>query len=234
VSNAWDNPNPYGYPIAYPQKGQHWQPDPQAYAIDQERYRHDGALDRYGEYSLFVLLWRVADFKAGLVVRCPTCYTAYGKAAEVYQQAPKRECADCFGTTFQGGVKAKVVRTSIWDVNEEEDREAARGEVTVQTATVQSTSDFRLRKGDYVLRADGTRWQARSLGGNALRTGFWHPERRTEVGFNYASVTREDASSVAYTIAPTDPVTIATLDVSGARYPVDFTSLEVINGPLVL
>ena len=56
----------------------HHLPDPQAYAIDQERARHDSALYSFGEYAMFVLMWNIIDHEAGLVDRCPTCYEAYG------------------------------------------------------------------------------------------------------------------------------------------------------------
>lgn len=214
---------------AYPQ----WLPDPQGYEVEQERYRHDQAMNLYGEYAIFVLLWRIWDHEAGLVDRCPECFTAYGKIAEVYKQPAKRECVSCFGTTFEGGIKAKIVRTSLWDVTEEDEHTGQRGEEKAQSAAVQSTSDFRLRHGDYVFRADGTRWKMRTVSTNRVRSGFQMPEGRAEIGFNYGQVQREDESSVAFLIPPSTDELIDIADRFGVRYPPDFTAYEEINGPLL-
>lgn len=213
----------------YPQ----WLRDPQDYAVQQERYRHDQALNTYGEYAMFVLLWDVDDFVAGRVQRCPECYIAYGKIAETYKQSARKDCPDCYGTTFEGGYKAKVIRPSMWDANEEDEQEARRGEVTIQTASIQSTSDFRLRVGDYIFRADGSRWQMRTVSTSAVRTGFQSPERRTEVGYNYGLVQREEEGTVAYTIPPLTDAIGAILDVSRLRTPPDFSAHEEIRGPLL-
>lgn len=211
----------------------HHLPDPQRFAVNQERQRHDQALYRYGEYAMFVLMWTIHDHHAGLVDRCPTCYQSYGKIAKAYGQPSVNKCADCFGTTFEGGFKARVVRPSLWDYNEPDYREHNRGEVIIATASIQSTSDFKMGTGDHIFRADGTRWQMRSVGTNHLRTGFEMPtSARSALGFNYGQVSREDETSVSYTIPPTPAEVIAALDLSDVRYPQDFSALEVVRGPL--
>lgn len=190
-------------------------------------------MNSFGEFAMFVLLWNILDHNAGLVERCSTCYLAQGKIADVYGQSSQAKCPDCYGTTFEGGIKAKLVRTSLWDVNEEDNQADHRGEVIVQTATVQATSDFRLRSGDYIFRADGTRWKMRTMSTNSLRTGFMEPEFRTEVGWNYGTVNREDYSSVAYDIPPDPETLMAALDVTHLRYKPDFSMLEEVHGPLL-
>lgn len=209
-----------------------WLRDPQDYAVQQERYRHDQALNTYGEFAMFVLRWTIRDFKAGLVERCSECMIAYGKIADTYQQPARKDCPACYGTSFEGGIRAKIVRTSLWDANEEDYQDARRGESVLQTASVQSTSDFRMRTGDYIFRADGSRWQMRTVSTNALRTGFLEPEHRTEVGYNYGLVQREDEDTVAYMIPPATADLIAILDVRDVRYPPDFSAHEEINGSL--
>lgn len=207
-----------------------WMPDPQAYAIEQERYRHDEAMALYGEYAMFVLLWNINDFNANLVDRCSTCYITYGKIADTYGQASKERCDTCYGTTFEGGYRAKIVRHSIWDVNEEYEREHSKGEITLAKASVQSVSDFRLRTGDFILRGDGTRWRADTLGTHHLRTGFDMPTSTDNpVGYNFTEVVREVDNSVAYMIEPAD---LSVLDVPFQRYPQDWTALEDIVGYL--
>jgi hypothetical protein len=210
-----------------------WHPDPQEHAVAQERSRHDQALASFGEYVMFVLMWRIDDHEAGLVDRCPRCYEAYGKTAEAYGQPAQERCPECFGTTFEGGWKARIVRPSLWDYNEEEDRQHARGEVEVATATVQSTSDFRLRTGDHLFRGDGTRWMMRTVSTNNLRTGFQIPSRqRSALGFNYGQVSLEDESSTPYLIPPSPAEVKEMLDLSHLRHPTDFSAVEEIRGPL--
>lgn len=189
--------------MTMPMPAQLWLPDPQMYAIDQERYRHDGALTFYGEYALFVLMWKLEDHVKGLVERCSVCYVAYGKTTEAYGQSPIKNCENCYGTTFEGGWKAKIVRLSMWDTNETDHVLKAHGEIKRATSTVQTTSDFRLRTGDYIFRGDETRWRMQTVSTNHLRTGFLMPTSvRTPLGYNFGQVVLEDESSVAYLIEP--------------------------------
>lgn len=212
----------------------HHLPDPQGFAVDQERQRHEQALYRFGEYAMFVLMWNLLDHERGLVARCPTCYESYGKTAEAYGQSAVQDCPDCFGTTFEGGYKARIVRPALWDFNEEDYREAVRGLTVVATATIQSTSDFRLRTGDHVFRADGTRWLMRTVSTNHLRTGFEMPNRdRTALGYNYGQVNRQDETSVAFLIPPDAATLTSALDIPGTRYPADFSAIEDVRGPLL-
>lgn len=207
-----------------------WLNDPQSYAIDQVSLRRQQALARYGEYSIFLLMWRLADHTQGLVQRCSTCW---GDAAEVYGQATREKCPNCFATTFEGGYKARIIRMALWDANESDDRSNKRGDVEISTASIQTTEDFRLRNGDFIIRADGTRWRVQTISTNHLRTGFMHPSlQRTPVGFNYGQVVREDESSVAYIIDPS-PTELGNIDLIGARYPHDFSWAENVRGPIL-
>lgn len=211
-------------------------PDPQPHAVATERFRHDGALYQWGEYAIFVLMWTHEDFDAGLVERCPVCYGAYGVIAESYGQPARRNCPQCFGTSFDGGYRAKIVRPSLWDHNEKDRRENTRGEITVATASVQTTADFQMRTGDYIIRADANRWQVRSKGTNHLRTGFELPSAdRSAIGYNFGQVALEDESAVSYLIPPTDSDEVAALiDRIGRRRPVDFTAFDEVRGPLIV
>lgn len=208
-------------------------PDPQRYAANQESQRHDQALYSFGEYSMFILFWNIDDFNEGTVARCPECYVAYGKIAQAYGQPANSRCGTCYGTTFDGGFKAKIVRPSLWDFNLDDYRDGARGQVTVATSSVQSTSDFRMSSGDIIIRADGVRWMVRSVGTNHLRTGFEMPTSdRSAIGYNYGQVSREDEDSVLYEIPPLTPDAQRLLDISGSRYPQDFSALEIVRAPL--
>lgn len=209
-------------------------PDPHRYAVEQERKRHNDALYRFGEWAMFVLLWRIRDHRDGLVGRCPTCYLGAGEVAEAYGQSTNRNCPDCFGTTFEGGYKARIVRPSIWEDTGEAHVEGRRGEVVTDTATsIEAPADFLLRTGDYIFRADGTRWQMATMSKTDLAVGFeTRGDRRSAIAFNFGRANLEDPSSVAYLIPPDEATLTATLDVPMSRFPLDFTAVEVIRGPL--
>lgn len=214
-----------------------WLPDPQEYAIEQERSRHEQAMAHFGEYAMFILLWRLEDFEKGLVERCPTCWGADGSVSELiadaYGQPTQERCPDCFGTTFEGGFKARIVRLALWDFNEKDQRPHSRGEVEVQTASLQTTADFRLRTHDYILRGDGSRWRMQTISSNHLRTGFMLPKvDRTPLGYNFGQVVLEDKTSVAYDIPPSE-AELAEIDLINSRYPTDWSGIEVIRGDLM-
>ena len=207
--------------------------DSQPWAIVQENQRHDQALWTLGENSVFVLMWHVLDFEAGLVARCIHCYVSQGKIAEVYNQPTKNKCPDCFGTTFEGGYKAMIVRPALFSDTNEEERVDRRGVTHAQSTSIESTSDFRIRQGDYCFRGDGTRWWLRGAQVTRLRTGFGYPSQAADaLNINISQASLEDEESVAYLIPPTTSVLLATL-AQGSRVPFDFSTFEVIRAPLI-
>lgn len=211
----------------------HWLRERQQYVIDQERYRHDDALHAYGEYAMFALMWRRIDLDNGLVGPCLRCVVPYGGIGDVYQQAGESKCPECFGTAYEGGFKALLVRPSVWDYTEQADSNVTRGALVTQTASVQTTSDFRLRTGDFIFRVDGSRFQVRTMSSNHLRTGF-SPSQNDAVGYNFGQVAREDLSSVAYMIPPTNEVLEAALEAaSESRTPVDWSAFEIVRAPVL-
>ncbi len=212
--------------------------DPQDWAVNQVRQRHIDALFMWGEYDIFVLLWRAEDFEAGLVERCPVCWNedgADGRIAEAFRQPIRRDCINCLGTTFDGGYKAKIVRPALWQLSAEANREGERGEVVTRTAQVESTDDFAMRVGDYIIRADNTRWQVQNYSPFYLSTGFQTMTRaRNIIGMNMGQVTEEDPSSVAFLIPPIGNAAIDLLDISKVRFPREFTEIEVYRGASLL
>ncbi len=226
-------PTPYRPPLQVPNPTPLPVPDPQGWAIDQERRRHEGALYSFGEYAVFVLMWNPVDFDAGLVDRCSECMEG-SEMAKAYGQADQYRCPTCFGTTFEGGWKARLVRPAMWDDAEVQDSAAARGFVEMNSAAVQSTSDFRMRNGDYIFRADGTRWQVRTISGTNLVTGFGHASRESTIlGFNYGQCSLEDPSDVSYLIPPTEGELTTLLDIQHAHGQTDFTEWDELRGPVL-
>lgn len=212
--------------------------EPQDWAIETERRNHAQALYQVGEWAMFVLMWHVVDFEAGLVTRCSTCYgapdTRARKIADAYNQPTKNKCPDCFGTTFEGGFRAKIVRPAIFTDTDETERIDRRGAVHPDDLNVETTWDFRALGGDYVIRSDNSRWQIRTPERTTLRTGFEHPEQiDTSISYGNIRAGVEEPGTVAYMIPPVDFATVHSLLTTPMRYPGDFSSVEVIRAPLI-
>jgi len=179
----------------------------QDWAVQQERQRHIQAIYQVGEPALFVLMWKVEDFEAGLVTPCPRCRSEANdidaRVAAIYQQPQTARCPFCFGTTYDGGVRAKVLRPAIFTDADEDERKGARGVTHAEPLMVETTDDFRSRTGDYVFRKDGSRWQLGHPQRDMLRTGYEHPSQAaTSLGYARIPAAREDAASVAFDIPP--------------------------------
>lgn len=205
----------------------------QPWAIEQERRRHNQALWYVGENTFFVLMFHLEDFEAGLVNRCPTCYESQGMLAEVYQQSNEYKCQHCFGTTFEGGFKAIIVRPAIFSDADESETKHSRGVVQPNDLTIDSTPDFRVRTGDYCFRATGERYFLRVPERITLRTGFGLPtQAQTAIAYNHANAAVEDTDSVAYSIPPSNVETEQIL-LMMSRIPRDWGTYEVIRAPLI-
>lgn len=205
----------------------------QGWAIEQERRRHNEALWYIGENTMFVLMWHLEDFQDNLVGRCPTCYESQGVIATVYGQSDQYKCPDCFGTTFEGGFKALIVRPAIFSDSDEGETKSGRGVVHPQDLTIESTPDFRIRTGDYCFRVSGERYFMRVPERITLRTGFGHAtQTETAIGYNHANAAVEDPDSVAYMIPPANDEVSQILN-RASRIPRDWSTFEVIRAPLI-
>ncbi len=219
-------------PEASSHRTRHHMPDRANWTVLQQQRSNREALHLLGEYTMFVLLWTDADRDAGLVQTCQTCLTDEN-VLKAYGQARKIKCPDCFGTTFSGGFRAKIIRPALWDTNSKVLREEGpRGQETVRTASVQSTSDFRMNVGDWVVRADGSRWQVQSVSRTSLHTGFEHITPDDVLGNNFGNVVEEPGDSPAFLVPPDTPAIRTLLDRSMIRYPIDYEGSEVIRGSL--
>lgn len=211
----------------------------QDWAITAEHQRHDQVLFSLGEYAMFTLLWHLQDFEDGLVGRCAVCSGQPGSSqaavAAVYKQPVINKCPSCYGTTFQGGIKAQIVRPAIFGDADQAEQLTARGVVHPEDIQVESTADFRVRTGDYAFRSTGERYYLRAPRRTTLRTGFGTPTQATAaINYNLARASLEDPNaSVAYLMPPTSAALSSALQNASAGYPADFAALEQINGPLI-
>jgi hypothetical protein len=211
----------------------HWSRDRQNWAAQQERDRHDEVLWQYGELAIFTLMWHLEDFAAGLVERCSRCYLTENPVAEAYGQASQYKCPVCFGTTFEGGYKAIIVRPTLFSDTDKDQKAHSRGTVNSDEVDIESTVDFRIRTGDYAFRATGDRFYLRVPARVTLRSGFGVPWQTTAaITYTHARAVIEDPSDVSYIIPP-DTARARDILAAVSRYPVSQANYEDIRAPLI-
>jgi len=175
----------------------------QPWAANLVESQHEEALYAVGELALFTLMWRPVDFEAGRVDRCSVCFSGTkARQAAAFEQPTKRECPNCFGTTFEGGYRAQIIRPSLFADRNSEMRDEARGTVVSDTIRIETTGDFILHKDDYVFRADNTRFQAEEKTEDVMRPGFGTPAIADSLA-GTSTLHREETTSVAFLIPPT-------------------------------
>lgn len=228
-----------------------WQRDVQKYAIGLERQRHVQALWQYGELTVFALLWTTVDLANGLAVRCPRCFTNTGESSQaaaeaqisaVYGQGNQYRCPTCFNAQLVAasplsggniGLRALLVRPAIFTDLDKSQQFTTRGVMNTGNVNVESTPDFRVRDGDYMLRIDNSRFRLRVPKRVTLRSGFASPfQGAAAITYNQARAGLEDPTSVAGIIPP-DGATLQIWLGTYTRVPVSYSGLEIINGPLI-
>lgn len=215
----------------------HWEARRQPYAEAQFRdHSHDAALFKFGEWAMFVLMWRPQDEVAGRVTRCSICYEGEGRAARAYKQGAREKCPSCFGTTFEGGYRARVIRPALFTDHVRDSSDGPRGALATDSLTVDTTSDFTFHHGDYIFRAGNGRYQAEEKGVVTIRSGFGNPDDLRSVAGTIAVSRLEDPASVVWMIPPEQTVveTILRRPIS-EHLPPDLHSFEVTDrGPVLL
>lgn len=189
------------------------------------------ALYLMGEYSIFVLMWTAFDFQQGLVSRCRRCISDQNRAFAAYDQPTTYRCPDCYGTTFAGGYRAKVVRPCLWTDTSTELDATNRGVVYTDTVSVETTSELTIRHGDLIIRHDNTRYQTSETSPVTLRNGFEHPANLGSLSNVVHQAKKDDpTTSVSYTIAPTNPLELATLlRQPTSHYPMNYAAFDEIR-----
>ena len=214
-----------------------WTPAAQPYITQHLSQSHDQVLYNLGEYAMFVMLWRPVDFDAGLVERCTRCFGRNSRIAAAYEATPDPKCPECYGTTFEGGYRAKVIRPAIVSDLNTETVEGRRGEHVQDTLTAETTSDIFLRKNDVIMRADGSRYRTDEMNTLVVRTGFDVPDQDQSVGGVIPAATLEDPTMPVYLIPPSPDEVQALLRglTKGRHTPGDLTVYDDIapNGYLV-
>jgi hypothetical protein len=213
-------------------------PARQDWAVATERQRNLQALYLAGEYCFWALMWHLEDFQAGLVVRCLTCW-GQDPVVAAYGQGNQNNCPDCYGTTYEGGYKALIIRPAVFGDTDEGETHTTRGIARGGDLSVESTPDFRVRSGDYVIRASGERYYLRVPDRITARTGFGAPyQSSAAIGYNHARASDEDPSSPAYLIPPpaarlpqilNTPLNPGTFDGT----PADLSVFEIVRAPLI-
>jgi hypothetical protein len=209
--------------------------DRQNWAVQQERMRHNEALYYVGEWVFFVLMWTEIDFSNGLVARCSRCWTPGGKQeriSEAFKQPMQNECPACFGTTFDGGYRARIVRPAMITDVEETEKQDRRGSAHPAGVQVQTTHDFRSRPGDFMFRPDGTRWRLTDAQRLQVHTGY-QPVDQASMNVSYTlRAGLEEKGSVAYLLPPDLTTARAVLN-QPMQLPgdIDWSRFEEIGAP---
>lgn len=202
------------------------------WSYEQERMRHEDALWQLGELCMFALLWSVEDHVAGYVQKCTTC-EPNNRIHDVYNQPKQNKCPDCFGTNFEGGYRAVIIRPTIISDDDPGETIGPRGVSHPSNIFAESTTDFRVREGDYMFRADGTRYRLRTPTSANLRTGFGTPYNSINaVGYHLNQGSLEDRTSVAYIIPPPED-NLRSILLNSIRLPQDKSQHEDIRAPLI-
>jgi hypothetical protein len=227
-----------------------WQRDIEGWAVARELQVHAQALWQYGELAYFALMWNVLDFELGLVMRCWRCWDGQRSGAlqdpeqaiaAAYGQGNQYTCPVCFNTTFalpEGmsalpGVRALIVRPALFNDYDRAQANQPRGVFNSSTMDVESVPDFRVRNGDYLFRADNSRWQLKVPNRISLQTGFAFPyQASAAITYNLSRAALEDPLTVAYQIPPPAGALAQVLG-TYTRVPVSYSWAEIINGPLI-
>ncbi len=170
---------------------------------------HMEALYTYGEPCIFTLMWRAQDHDDGLVELCSQCM---GRSALAFQQSERSKCPNCYGTTFEGGIKRQVIRPALFNDRNVEMTDTNKGTVSIDTLMVETTPDFAFRKGDFIFRYSGERYQGEEKGEGVVRTGYGNPDPEDSFRGTIPSVRLEDLTSIAHTIPPFLPEIKTLLD----------------------
>lgn len=217
-----------------------WTSELEPWAIQSLRKDHEQALYQRGEPTILVLMWQLRDFRAGLVGRCQSCAADQTVAdptifTDTYKQPARAYCPDCFGTTFEGGWKAQVLRPALWDTEEVEVQENTRGVVERLHATMQIPSGVALTNGDYAIRLDNTRWQCGQPTSTVMHLGYGYnggPDGNT-IGYAAISMQRVDADGdPAMLLPPTPEVVAQVLTSYNAHVPLDNSTFDTVRGPI--
>lgn len=178
-------------------------PGKQQWTSDWVVAQHMEALYAVGENCLFTLMWRALDVANGLVEYCSNCFEN-DRAAKAFGQPPsKKDCPVCYGTGFEGGFRAQIIRPAIWSDRNSEVVDDRSGTTTMDSLQVETTPDFVFRKGDFIFRGDGSRYQAEEKSEGVVRTGFGVPDSLDSFKGTIPVARLEDPTSVAFLIPPT-------------------------------
>lgn len=192
--------------------------------------QHEEALYAYGELVIITLMWRPIDFEQGLVQSCPVCFAGpTARQAAAFRQPTRKECPNCFGTTYEGGYRAQIIRPAIMADRNSEMTDVERGTVTIDTLAFETTADFTMHKGDYLFRYDNTRFQCEEKREAIVRDGFG-PPISIESFAGSGTAHMEEQTSVAYLIPPLDPVAIRiTLGIPGPFTVAQMQALDILS-----
>lgn len=209
----------------------------QPWAEQHVQASHVDALYRYGEFVMFILLWTAQDHEDGLVASCQVCVLGDRLSAGYGGRSGDPDCPSCYGTSFEGGYRARIVRPAIVSDRDVETRQDRRlGEVEGERLSLQTTSDFYVRTGDLMIRANRQRYTLSQMESEVIRSGFDAPSQVESTGGQVGAATLvSDVGSSIYRFPPTDEqVRLRLEQASLSRHlALGVTRQDELRGPLV-
>jgi hypothetical protein len=212
-----------------------WEYPDQPTAEQVVQRQHSDALWAMGEAVMFVLWWGVRDFDAGLVERCALCWTG-SRHAEAWGQPERGNCPDCFGTGFEGGFRAKVIRPAILSDRTTDENYTSRGQLLTDAITAETTTDIYVRHGDVLIRSDNSRYSCSEMDQVVIRSGFAVADTEGTVSGTIQSANRLPRDDSGYLVPPLHDDQVSAIlrtPFVGRHTPPDVTAYEVVRGPLI-
>jgi hypothetical protein len=117
---------------------------PAQYAVNQVYANIKNAMQLLGEECLLLRMIHVND--AGDQPRCSTCYN------DVYKQIEDPNCLNCYGTTFEGGIREVWRVWAIFDDQTQDEKKAKDGVWGNEDHEVQTEPFPELQQNDYAIR----------------------------------------------------------------------------------
>ena len=121
---------------------------PRQHSVNKVAQQILDALRTQGE-PCYVLHMYHASIDEGLQPRCHVCYNSVYKATD-----STLNCSNCYGTTFEGGIKGAYRIFGIFTDNTNEEIRKTRGEWTPDDRNVQLPYLADLMTNDYVVRVE--------------------------------------------------------------------------------
>jgi hypothetical protein len=171
------------------------------WAINQLRRNVRESLQSHGEEVIGLRMFH-AGIAGDDVPRCH-CFD------DVYKQSSEYKCPDCYGTTYQGGVRQVLRLWAMFTDSDWDERKDKRGQYLPEQKQVQIEGDLQLIQNDYLIRVKkwskdhrplelGSRYVLGRTSHDSLRTGNQYGQTDADLVGHKSPVSALDPSHPIY------------------------------------